>query len=93
MITPDELETFTTTAHDLLADYRQKALDQAFLPLVHRFITIQRKLKDPATGQTQLHDLKAVVVDARWSYEDSIELIVRYTHPYTKKEVKTAVSP
>lgn len=87
MVTNDELKALSTNARRSNEVDRQKALDDAFLPFIHRSIEVQRKLKDPKTGESRIHNLKGIISDACWS-EDRIVLVVGIVNPYTLKGSK-----
>ena len=91
MLTTEELEAFNTQARDQLAAARHDIMTRALDSIVGGQVQINRSLKDPITGDKARVDLTATVTGARWSYDDSIELVVTYVHPFTGKTVETEV--
>ena len=89
MITDTEIETFVSTTHEALSQFREKLLQDQVAPLVGKTVKIERDLKDPASGLRSFQVLEATIVGAEWTYEDGIEFKVTYVHPFTGKVKET----
>ena len=89
MITDTEIDTFVSTTHEALSQFRERLLQDQVAPLVGKTVKIERDLKDPASGLRSFHILEATIVGAEWTYEDGIEFKVTYVHPFTGKVMET----
>lgn len=89
MITDTEIDTFVSTTHEALSQFREQLIRDQVTPLVGKTVKIERGLKDPASGRRSFHVLEATIVGAVWSYDDGIDFKVTYVHPFTGKVMET----
>jgi len=88
-ITITEIDTFVSDTLDEVHNFKIRFLQEQVAPLVGKVMTIERTLKDPASGNKQTLQLEATITGARWSYEDSIVFKVTYVHPFTGVTVES----
>ena len=87
-ITRDEIETTLTDIYNRLTEAKRQIREEIAEGLVGRKVTINRTLKSPATGEKVRCEVEATVTGLRWSYEDSMEMVIEYNHPFTGETVK-----
>jgi hypothetical protein len=88
-LTRDTLETRLRDIHQELSALQDTLRRKHEAEVVGQSVRIQRKLKDPISGDWHLVDLDAEVKGLRWTYDDDMLMVVTYTHPFTGKEVET----
>lgn len=88
-ITTTEIDIFVNDTLDEVHNFKIRFLQEQVAPLVGKVMTIERTLKDPASGEKRKVALEATITGARWSYEDSIVFKVTYAHPFTGATVET----
>lgn len=87
-ITRDEIETALSDIYNRLTEAKRQIREEIAEGLVGRKVTINRTLKSPVTGEKVRCELEATVTGLGWSYEDSMEMVIEYTHPFTGETVK-----
>lgn len=88
-LTRDQLTTQTENIHNALVAAKRVILTQTEEGLVGQSVRIQRKLKDPISGDRHLMDLDAEIKGLRWTYDDEMLMVVTYTHPFTGNVAET----
>lgn len=86
-ITNDDIDEFSDAVLTDLENARNEILRKRIAPLLGKTIMIERNLIDPLRGRSR-HTIRAKIIGAEWSYEDTVNFKVTYVNPITGKTVE-----
>ena len=87
LITDTDIEEFSTAVLVDLENARNEILRKQIVPMLGKTMMIERNLIDPLRGRSR-HTIRATIIGAEWSHEDTVYFNVTYVNPITGKTVE-----
>lgn len=88
LITDTDIDEFSNAVLVDLENARNKILRKQIAPLLGKTMMIERNLIDPINGIRSRHNIRATIIGAEWSHEDTVYFNVSYVNPVTGKTVE-----